>query len=229
MEAYSIFAESASNKRFFSVLSNKQSFHDFIASFALLWERFETKSHNLGALDDIDKSMWVKHTDARLELNKVGTVKRDINHPALLTLIETDTREAGTTTFEIVDDEVFHLLNSVSNDEYGFVGGETFDYEVYDLTLDVDKDDGVDGEPDVADDECCERYAAVNDKDKHSKRNLGVLVDNHGDDVTAARSGTGAEYNTNGDTVYYARDNGVEEEVGNKELVDEGIALSNSI
>ena len=139
-------------------------------------------------------------------------------------LVESESWETSATAFEVVEDIVFHFVDAVGDDEYGFVCRHAFDNDVDDFAFDIDEDDGVDGQSDVAYDESGERDAAVDDEDENSERYFGVFVDDHGDDVAAARGGACAENYTYGDAIDESGHDGIEEEVGDEEAFDGVVA-----
>lgn len=109
----------------------------------LFRESLEAQTHYFGTFDDVDESVGVEMAKVGFKLDEVGTVKGDINHFAFLTLIEAETGEASTSTFEFVEDEVFDFVDAVGDDENGLVCGKTFDDEVDNLAFYIDEDDGV--------------------------------------------------------------------------------------
>ena len=109
----------------------------------LFWESLEAQTHYFGTFDDVDESVGVEMAQVGFKLDEVGTVKCDINHFAFLTLIQSETGEAGASTFELVENEVFDFVDAVCDDENGLVCCKAFDDEVDNLAFDIDEDDGV--------------------------------------------------------------------------------------
>ena len=110
-----------------------------------------------------------------------------------------------------------------SDDEAGFVSGNAFNNHVDNLALDVDEDDGIDGQTDVAEGhEGGQRDTAVDNQHQYTERYLCVFVNDHGNDITAARGSSSFENQTDGYTVNQTGDHGVEEEVGH-EVFGDGI------
>jgi len=163
------------------------------------------------------------------ELDEVAAVESHVNHFAFMTLVESDTGEAGASAFEVVEDVVLDFVDAVGDDEDRLVGCDALDDQVDDLAFDIDKYDGVYRQSDVADDEGGEGDAAVDDEDEDAERYFGVFVDDHRDDVAAARGGAGAEDDADGDAVDEACDNGVEEEIGDEETFDGVVAGAHDV
>ena len=88
----------------------------------------------------------------------------------------------------------------------------TVNYKVDDLTLNEDDDDGINGQTDVTESyQSAQSDDAVNNHDKGTERNLGVLVQDHRDDIRTATGSARTEYQANSHTVDNTRNNGIEE------------------
>ena len=107
----------------------------------LLGQTAEAFAQNLGTLKDVDKGMRVDVVEHRAQLDHVGTVEGDVEHVALVTLIEARAGDKRATTLNVVNDIVSHGFGLVGDNEHRLVGLHTVDHEVDDLALNKDDDD----------------------------------------------------------------------------------------
>ena len=181
----------------------------------LLGKGAETLAQDLRTLHDINEGAGIDNVEHRAQLDHIRTVQGDIDHLALIALIEAAAGDAGATALQVVDDIVADGLRVVGDDKHGPVALHTIDDQVDDLALDEDDEDRIDGKTDVTKgDECAQGDDAVNNHDESTQGNLGVLVDNHRDDVRTATGSTRTENETNGNAIDETGEDGVEEIVG---------------
>ena len=180
--------------------------------YLLLGETAEALAQNLGTLHDVDKRVGVNVIENRTELDHVGTIEGNIEHLALGAFVEASTSDEGAATLDVVDDVVTHGLGFIGNDKHGLVTLHAIDNKVDHLALDKDDDDGVDGQADVTEGhQGAEGDDAIDNHDEGTQGNLGVLVQDHRDDVRAATGRARAENQTDGHAVDDASDDGIQE------------------
>jgi len=181
----------------------------------ILWQTTEAFAQNLGTLHDVDKGMGVDMVENRTQLNHIGAVQCDIEHLALSALVQARASDERTAALNVVDDVIAHSFGLIGNDEHGLVGLHTIDHEVDDFALDEDDNNRVDGQADVTEgNKGAQRDDAIDNHDESAKGNLGVLVQNHRDDVRAATSRARAENQTDGHTIDDTGNDSIEEVVG---------------
>ena len=88
---------------------------------SLLWKSTETGTQNLGALHDVDKRMRIDQVQGRAQLDHVRAVKGNIDHLALLALIQSTARDAGATALDLVDDVIAYGVGIVGDDKHRLV------------------------------------------------------------------------------------------------------------
>ena len=181
----------------------------------LLGKATEAFAQNLVALHDVDKRMRIDVVKHRAQLNHVGTVESDVEHLALGALVKAAARDERSAALDVVDDVVTHLLGIVGDDEHRLIALHTIDHEVNHLTLDEDDDNGVNGQTNVTKgNKGAQGDNAINNHDECTQRDLGVLVNDHRDDIRTATSSSRAENQTDGKTIYDSGNHSIEEIVG---------------
>ena len=175
----------------------------------------EALAKNLVALHDVHKGIGVDVVKHRAQLNHVGAVKGDIEHLTLIALVKTTAGDERTAALDIVDDVVTDGVRVIGDDKHRLVALHTVNHEVDYLTLDEDDNDGVNGQTDVTKgNQRAQGDNTINNHDKGTQGNLGVLVQNHRDDVRAATGGARAENQTDSNTIDDAGHYCIEEIIG---------------
>lgn len=198
------------------MFSCDQSYEKKMWAKKLFLYRLEAVSENLVAVDYVDKGVGVDVVNLLLEMSELTSRNCGINKIAFLAVVHSYALHASTATLEVVDNHLTNFLILVAHDKYCLVALDTFYHNVDDLALDEDKDYGVDWQTEVAERKRSERNAAINDKHQSSKRNLGVLVQNHRDNVASARCCPRLEDQTDCKTINYTCHNCVKEIIWNE-------------
>ena len=181
-------------------------------------DRFEAFSHDFGAVDDVDEGGRVDVVEVVFELDHVGAVEGDVDHITFSAAVKALAHEEGTAAVKVFEDKLPHGFHVVGHDIDGLVALQTVHNQVDDLAFDVDQEDGIDGQTDLFEgDEGGEGDDGIDDHHEGAEGDFRVFVDDHGDDVAAAGSGSRSENQTDSDTVDEAGHHGVQEVVGHEE------------
>ena len=125
------------------------------------------------------------------QLDEVGAFQGNVNHAALGAGVETLAEEQGAAALEVVEDVAAHGLHVVGHDIDGLVGLHTFHDEVDDLTFNVNQNDRIDGQTDLLEgNQSGEGDDGIDDHHQSAEGDFRVFVDDHGDDVATAGSGS---------------------------------------
>ena len=152
------------------------------------------------------------------QLDEVGAFEGDVDHAALGAGVKALSEEQRAAALEVVKDVAPHGLHIVGDDIDRFIGLHTLHDEVDNLAFNKYQYDRIDGQTNLLEsDEGGEGDDGIDNHHQFTQRNFRVFVDDHRDDVAAARGGSRLENQADRDTVDDAGHDGVKEVVGHEE------------
>ena len=125
------------------------------------------------------------------QFDEVGAFQGNVNHAALGASVEPLSEEQGAAALEVIEDVPAHGLHIVGHNIDGLVGLHALHDEVDDLTFDVNHNDGIDGQTNLLEgNQSGEGDDGIDDHHQSAEGDFRVFVDDHGDDVATAGSGS---------------------------------------